>query len=230
MPVRVLIFVLIAMLLVPGALAAPAALADTPAPAPEISLSPTAGPAGTRVEITMRHFRANEEVRAVMRVPGDPIVATGTTDVNGFGRIAFNIPSASEGTYWVIVTDVSGDCAASARFRIGQVPPTLTPSPTATVPPTQTPATTATPPTTIATSTPTATATPGQPRPPGAGSGTGTGMGGGFNAAVVLFAFGLFAAGFVAMRGPRQTIAHAMRFRSAGLSAQELRDRLRGQK
>src|SRR5689334_17223421 len=66
---------------------------------PFITIQPSAGPPGTLVVITLHNFKPNEEVHAILRVTGDPVVATGTTDASGGGQLSFSFPSQPNGLY-----------------------------------------------------------------------------------------------------------------------------------
>ena len=151
----------------------PAALAATPAEAqiaqcagaePTISLSPISGPSGTQVTLRYRNFDPGDPLKVIFRSAGDPVVATGTADADGEGRLVFTVPSAPDGLYWVYV-----ECHTAAHFRIGPVTPTVTSSPTQSATPTNTPAVTRTP----APPTPVNTVAPPPPTPlaPVAGEG-----------------------------------------------------------
>jgi len=143
----------------------PAAMAATPAEAqiaqcagaePTISLSPISGPSGTQVTLRYRNFDPGDPLKVIFRSAGDPVVATGTADADGEGRLVFTVPSAPDGLYWVYV-----ECHTAAHFRIGPVTPTVTSSPTQTATPTNTPAVTRTP----APPTPVNTVAPPPPTP-----------------------------------------------------------------
>ena len=126
---------------------------------PAVSVTPNRGPSGTSASLHLWNFLPGQSVNAILRVTGDPVVATGTVDSQGEAYLQFTVPTAADGTYWILVAQENRTCVhAAVHFQIGANPPTPTP-----VPPTATPTT---PPTTPVAS-PTA-----PPQPPVAGSGS----------------------------------------------------------
>jgi hypothetical protein len=130
---------------------------------PTVSVEPNRGPAGTSASLHLWNFLPGQAVSAIFRVAGDPVVATGTVDSQGQAYLQFTVPSAADGTYWILVAQENRTCVhAAVHFQIGANPPTPTPvRPTAT--PTAPP--TSIPPTPV----PSPTA---PPQPPVAGSGS----------------------------------------------------------
>lgn len=152
---------------------------------PSASVNPVRGPGGTRGTIAVRNFLPNEEVQAIFRSTGDPVVASGKVGADGRLVMDFTVPNAPDGEYWILVAQANRTCVhAAVRFTIGAVTPTPTATATPTRPPTLPPATaTATTPPPPATPTP----VPPTPRPPTAGGG-GAGTGG-LDANVVTLGF-----------------------------------------
>lgn len=136
----------------------------TPALAAEkvVTLNPTSGIVGTVVEAKLSGAPPNDPITVIFKIPGDPILATGTTDANGEATFTFTIPYALSGTYPVFFTDFKCSCQAEAPFTVIVGHRTPTPTATPTTPPTATPIPTGTPPP-LPTATPTATSTPRVP-------------------------------------------------------------------
>ncbi len=131
---------------------------------PTVSVTPNRGPSGTSATLHAWNFLPGQSVNAIFRVTGDPVVATGTVDSQGEAYLQFTVPTAPDGTYWILVAQENRTCVhAAVHFTIGANPPTPTP-----VPPTATPTT---PPTTTTPTTPIVSPT-APPQPPVAGSGT----------------------------------------------------------
>jgi hypothetical protein len=123
-------------------------------PEKRVTLSPTSGPVGTLVTAELFNAPPNDPITVIFQIPGDPVVATGTTDANGFARFTFTVPYTPGGGTWpVFFTDFKCSCQIWVPFTITQG--IITPTPTAT--PTRPPST--------ATPTAAATQTP-QPPPP----------------------------------------------------------------
>jgi hypothetical protein len=149
---------------------------------PYVTLTPPWGPPGTVVSINAFNFRPNEDIKAILRVTGDPVIATGRTDEYGHANLIFTFPSASDGLYNILVTDLENDCDAGTRFQVRPATPTVPPTVTP-VPPTVTPV----PP----------TAVPPTPQPPIAGGGQGSGtFGSGLDALAIVLALVIFGGGF----------------------------------
>jgi hypothetical protein len=131
-----------------------------------------------------------------LRVPGNPVVATGTTDAEGRANITFTMQQFS-GSQVAILATASPCFAAGAYFRFAAIPPHEHPTPTPTSPP---PATTV-PPTVATTAPPT-------PRPPIAG-GSGDASGGfgsaGMNLALAGLTLAIFCGAFAIWGATRQT-------------------------
>ncbi len=174
---------------------------------PTVSVTPNLGPSGSSAVLHAYNFLPNEDVNAIFRVIGDPVVATGKTNAAGEAFLTFTVPTAPDGVYVILVAQANRTCVhASVHFRIGAAPPTATPRPANTPTPTAatptTPAASATP---IATGTPVATATPTRPAvlptPVLPSTGTGPGGSGGlqFNLLLALVALMVTASGFAVL-------------------------------
>ena len=165
------------------AVAALAMLGAVQAQAPEkvVTLTPTSGPPGTVVTAQLSGAPPNDPITVIFKIPGDPVLTTGTTDANGRATFTFTIPYVpGGGTYPVFFTDFKCSCQIAVDFTVTNVRPTNTPTATptvaratATATPTPPPGATLTPTPTTAPATPTATPTPGVPV-----AGTGSSMGG----------------------------------------------------
>ena len=163
---------------------------------PTVSVTPNLGPSGSSATLHAYNFLPDQDVTAIFRVIGDPVVATGKTDANGEAYLKFTVPTAPDGSYYILVAQANRTCVhASVRFQIGPVPPTATPRPTNT----PTPAISATPgpqtPTATATATPTTPAVLPTPVLPKTGTGTGSG-GLQVNLLLAIFALAVTATGF----------------------------------
>ncbi|MCC6382936.1 MAG: hypothetical protein IT304_10545 [Dehalococcoidia bacterium] len=166
---------------------------------PMVSVSPISGPGGTSAQLHLWNFLPDQDVNAIFRSDGSPVVATGKTDAQGQAYLNFTVPNAPNGVYWILVAQDNRTCVhASVRFQIAPVTPTPVPSVTPTVvPPT---------PTQVAPTPAPPTVTP-TPRPPISGSGTASTPLSGpmqFTAVLVvllLASSGLIAVGVVRRRG-----------------------------
>ena len=128
-----------------------------------VTLNPTSGIVGTVVTAELFNAPANDPITVIFKIPGDPILTTGTTDANGYAKFTFTIPYVPGGGTWpIFFTDFKCSCQIATNFTVINSRPTPIPTATPTVPlPTSTPVTplaTATP-----TSTPTRTPTPAVP-------------------------------------------------------------------
>mgnify|MGYP001306865815 CR=1 FL=1 len=134
------------------------ASATSPSQAAEkaVTIKPSSGIVGTVVEAKLTGAPANDPITVIFKIPGDPILTTGTTDANGVATFTFTIPYALSGTYPIFFTDFKCSCQIATDFTVIVGQRTPTPTPTPTTPPTATPTITATPPT-PATATPTST-------------------------------------------------------------------------
>lgn len=161
--------------------------------AKQVTLTPNSGFVGTVVEAKLTGANPGASLTVIFKIPGDPVLATGTTDAAGNATFTFTIPYALSGTYTIFFTDGLCACQIGVDFTVTvglrtptPVPtstpiPTATPTRTATVPPTQTPAIAAT-----ATPTP----RPPTPQPPVLGGGpTDTFGGPGPNVGVLAMGF-----------------------------------------
>lgn len=185
-----------------------AALADSPpptGPAKILTLNPTSGVVGTVVTGELFNAPPNDFITVIFKIPGDPVLTTGTTDAAGYLKVTFTIPYVpGGGTYPVFFTDFKCSCQIATDFTVINSRPTPTATPTAQ--PSATPTRPATQPPSTATPLPTATPspTPGVPvlgtTPPGGGLGPNIGvLGLGFLAVLVVLAW------FTATRrGPSQ--------------------------
>lgn len=126
-----------------------------------VTLQPTSGVVGTVVTAELFNAPPNDLITVIFKIPGDPILTTGTTDANGYAKFTFTVPYVPGGGTWpVFFTDFKCSCQIATDFTVINSRPT----PTATATPTQ-PLPTSTPVTPLptATATPTATPTPGVP-------------------------------------------------------------------
>lgn len=134
-----------------------------------VTLSPSSGIVGTAVEATFTGGKPGTPITVIFKIPGDPVLATGTLDDTGSATFNFTIPWTPGGTYTIFFTDFSCACQVGVPFTVTVQRQTPTPTATPTTPPTSTPIPTTTQPP-AATETPTAiaatpTATP-TPRVP----------------------------------------------------------------
>ncbi len=169
------------------------AWADSPPPSgpPKVlTLNPTSGVVGTVVTGELFNAPPNDFITAIFKIPGDPVLGTGTTDATGYLKLTFTIPYVpGGGTYPVFFTDFKCSCQIATDFTVINSRPTPTPTATATTPPSATPTRPATQPPSTATTVPTATATPSPtPGVPVLGTGT-TGGGPGPNVGVLALGF-----------------------------------------
>lgn len=164
-----------------------------------ISVDPPEAKPGDLVTVTVTGFLPNIEVPLILRIGGDPVVATGMTDASGTVVLSFNVPQYPNGTYDLRARN-GNLCGVIGRLTIlPGYAPTATPQPTRT--PTATPTVPAATPTatsTLVPSTPTATAThtavataPATRTPVVASAGTGIGGSGGPGANVGMIGLGL---------------------------------------
>ena len=178
--------------IVVGIAALPAGGATAQTPEKRVVLNPTSGPAGTVVTAELFNAPPNDPITVIFKIPGDPVLATGTTDANGYAKFTFTIlPVAGGGTWPIFFTDFKCSCQIAVDFTVLNVRPTSTPTPTPTAIPTSTPTRTPTVPGVTQTASPTATSTlaatataTSTPRVPVAGSGP-VGPGGGPNVGVL---------------------------------------------
>lgn len=163
---------------------------------PTASVSPVQGPAGSTATIHVWNFLPGQDVSAIMRIAGDPVIAKGATDENGEAYLQFIVPTASEGSYWIFAFQENRTCVhAAVHFRVGPAFPNPTPAPT------QTPTPVRPVPPTIP---PPPTATPARPTPVAPAAGTGgadSGLFGNASANLVGLVAGLalVSAGFAAL-------------------------------
>ncbi|MEP6871614.1 MAG: hypothetical protein ABI939_07155 [Anaerolineaceae bacterium] len=169
---------------------------------PSVSVTPNLGPSGSSATIHVYNFLPNQDVNAIFRVAGDPVVGRGKTDANGEAYLTFTVPTAPDGSYYILAAQDNRTCVhASTRFQIGPAPTPRPNPPTAT----PTPAASATPIVPIASPTPIATATPTRPAvlptPVLPSTGTGPGSGGGLqvNLFLGLIALVVTASGFAVL-------------------------------
>lgn len=132
-----------------------------------VTLNPSSGIVGTEVEATFTGGKPGTPITVIFKIPGDPVLATGTLDESGSATFNFTIPWTPGGTYTIFFTDFSCACQVGVPFTVTVQRQTPTPTATPTTPPTSTPVPTTTPqppetPTAIP-ATPTATPTPRVP-------------------------------------------------------------------
>jgi hypothetical protein len=158
-----------------------------------LTLTPNFGPVGTVVKGELFNAPPNDFITAIFKIPGDPVLGSGTSDAQGHLLITFTIPYVVGvgDTYQVFFTDFKCSCQIAAPFTVTEGRPTPTSTPTS--PPTAAPTKTPTPPATAAaTATPSSTATAtSTPAVPFTGTGPGTGSGPGPN--VGILALGMLA-------------------------------------
>lgn len=126
-----------------------------------VTLQPTSGVVGTVVTAELFNAPPNDFITVIFKIPGDPILTTGTTDANGYAKFTFTVPYVPGGGTWpVFFTDFKCSCQIAIDFTVinSRATPTATATPTQPLP-TSTPVT----PLPTATATPTATPTPGVP-------------------------------------------------------------------
>jgi len=106
--------------------------------APSLSRTPTSGPAGTQVSVTVRGFGANEQVRLTWISATGQVLGTATTNALGTGSTTITIPSSPVGSYDYVGTGLTSGARAYGSIYVtgGGPTPTGTISPTvsATVP------------------------------------------------------------------------------------------------
>jgi len=185
-----------------------------------VTLTPSSGIVGTVVNATLTGAPPNDPITVIFKIPGDPILATGVTDANGYAEFTFTIPYvAGSGTYPIFFTDFKCSCQVAVDFTVVVGLRTPTPIPTPTTPPTATP--TQVPFTPVVTVTPTATATAtSTPGVPVAGN---TGFTGGSGPNVGVLGLGglvvmTILAWFIATRGQSNSFAPA-RVHASGYDA-----------
>lgn len=175
--------------------------------APTITVSPAAARPGDTVTVTITGFLPNQPTELTLRIGGDPIVGSGTTDANGTIVFTFVVPYYPSGTYALRAPNANLCGIIGELTILPGLPPTATATrPPATATPTATPTT---PPAQTATATPTptmavatATTPPPTPRVPVTGSGSdGSGpLSGSGNLAMIALGLVLVASAFTALR------------------------------
>ncbi|MCC7366455.1 MAG: IPT/TIG domain-containing protein [Dehalococcoidia bacterium] len=167
------------------------------ATAPTITVDPAQAYPGDTVTVTITGFLPNIDTELTLRIGGDPVVDTGTTDATGRVVLTFTVPAALSGTYDLRATNANL-CGIIGQLTI--LPRNIpTPTPTQPTPPTPTATTTATPPPTQVTTTPTLAATNTPTRPaatpavPVAGGGNSDGPFSGGSGNMAMIALGLVA-------------------------------------
>ena len=171
--------------------------------APTITVQPAAARPGETVTVTITGFLPNQSTELTLRIGGDPVVASGTTDANGRIVFTFVVPYYTSGTYALRAPNANL-CGIIGELTIL---PGLPPTPTATPPtntPTPTPTTVANTPTptpTLALVTSTPTTPPPTPRVPAAGNGSSGGpLDSNGNLAMIALGLTLVAGAFLALR------------------------------
>lgn len=159
---------------------------------PYITLTPPFGQAGTSVSVNLFQFPPNTEAKVTLRVTGDPVVATGTTDQYGHANILFTMQSFPGDQVAIQVrADPCNFAGAYFQYRAATATPVpTTPPATATTPATPVP-------TTAVPTTPPPVTTP---KPPPSGSAGQAALGltsTGANLAIAGLALVIFCAGFV---------------------------------
>jgi len=202
--------VMVAVAVVVGMMALGGAREEAAAADKVVKLDPTSGVVGTVVTAELFNAPPNDPITVIFKIPGDPVLTTGTTDANGYAKFTFTIPYVPGGGTWpIFFTDFKCSCQIAVDFTVINSRPTPVPTATPTVPaPTVPP--TQPPPTQAPTNTPTATPTPGVPV---LGT-TSFGDGGGPNVGILALGFMAVVsvlAWFAATRGsgPRAALADA---------------------
>ena len=172
-----------------GIAALPAGQTSAQTPEKRVVLNPTSGVVGTVVTAELFNAPPNDPITVIFKIPGDPVLTTGTTDASGYAKFTFTIPYVPGGGTWpIFFTDFKCSCQIAVDFTVINSRPTPTPTATPTAIPTATPTRTGTVPATqtaLPTATPTASPTAtSTPRVPVAGTGP-MGPGGGPNVGVL---------------------------------------------
>jgi hypothetical protein len=192
---RVGIAALLAVVLGFAASSAGDAVAQTPTPEKRVTITPSSGPVGTVVTGEIFNAPPGDLITVIFKIPGDPILATGTTDATGYAKFTFTIPNVpGGGSFPIFFTNFKCNCQHAINFTVINSRPTATPTAIATAPPTATPTRTATVPAATQTALPTATPTASPtasptatrtPQVPVLGTSFGSGPGGGPNIGIL---------------------------------------------
>jgi hypothetical protein len=100
--------------------------------APTVTISPTSGPAGTKVQATGSGFTPNGQVVATLNGKVVSRLGTATAKSNGDLDVTVTVPNVAAGTYNLQVEDVTTGSTAEITFTVTSS--SSSPSPTATVP------------------------------------------------------------------------------------------------
>jgi hypothetical protein len=178
-----IVFAVLVALLLP---ATPALADEAPrlACGPQITLTPPYGQQGTHVSVNVRFYPPDTDVTIILRIAGNPVLGTVTTDEEGRAYFEFTMP-AFTGEYVNVFATAPPCNATGAHFFYRETTPTAVP--TRTPPPAAT--STPVPPTVPPTIRPT-------PPPPPAGTGLLTESSTGFNIALIAVALIVFSSGF----------------------------------
>ncbi|WP_343390774.1 hypothetical protein [Candidatus Amarobacter glycogenicus] len=79
-----------------------------------VTLNPTSGIVGTVVTAELFNAPPDDFITVIFKIPGDPILTTGTTDANGYAKFTFTIPYVPGGGTWPCSSPIS---SAPARLR-----------------------------------------------------------------------------------------------------------------
>lgn len=187
-----------------------------------ITVDPPEARPGDTVTVTITGFLPGIEVPLILRIGGDPTVATGMTDAQGTVVLTFVVPSYPNGTYALrarngTLCGIIGQLTILPGIHTPTPTATATPEPTNTPTPTAVPSATPTTPATvtptIAAQTPTATPTKAVPTPlvPIAGSGSGSGpLDSTANMAMVALGLMLLSAAFLGLRANSRRVVPAV--------------------
>lgn len=194
---------------------AQAAVCQAPTSGPYVTLTPSGGQPGTVVSVNLFQFAPNDTVSVILRVAGNPVVATGTTDAEGRANITFTMQDFT-GDRVAILATAKPCWAAGAYFERRTVTPTPVRTPIAeTETPTAVPTT---PAVTVTATPPTPTQPPATPKPPVAGTGSGGFGSTGMNLALVGLTLVMFCGAFAIWGSTRRTKA-ARAYRGNGPDA-----------
>jgi hypothetical protein len=100
--------------------------------APTVKISPTSGPAGTKVQATGSGFTPNGQVVATLKGKVVSSLGTATANANGDLNVNVTVPNVAAGTYNLQVEDVTTGSTAEITFTVTSS--SSSPSPTPTVP------------------------------------------------------------------------------------------------
>ena len=106
--------------------------------APTVTISPTSGPAGTKVQATGSGFTPNGQVVATLNGKVVSRLGTATAKANGDLDVNVTVPNVAAGTYNLQVEDVTTGSTAGITFTVTSSSSSPSPTATSTVSPTST--------------------------------------------------------------------------------------------